>query len=274
MRTVGAVQGARTASRIRLFTCVTLCVLLAPLRTLHAQDVVRDRELAALRAAVEHAQFELAQSDARSLLARDDLSADQRNDTLELLAIAQIAARDEVAAQDTLRELYRRDPEHAPKLRDPGPQVEAAFARAHSTPRATPRVEITTAAVRDAYGRTRIELSLGEGRDAVESVDLFATAAGESMHLVADVVRDAKLALTLPALPPALMRGAEPRLSLYVEARAPSGFVLGRDGTRDAPLVVRLEPMHDPPAPRRWWVWTGVAIAVAGVAVGSAIAAH
>ncbi|HEX5657424.1 MAG TPA: hypothetical protein VFX59_09515 [Polyangiales bacterium] len=272
MRGFAVAQRARPIGGTRLRTCVVLCALLAPSSLARAQEIEAD--LRALRDAVEHAQFERAASEARGLLARLDLHAHQRNDTLELLAIAQIAARDEAGAQGTLQELYSRDPEHTAKLRDPGPQVEAAFARVRVSPRSAPSVPVETAAVRDVHGRTRIEVTLGAGRDAVESVDVFASAAGESMHLVAEVARTAKLALTLPELNPELLAEREPKLTLYVEARAPSGYVLGRDGTHEAPLQVRLDPPREAPLRRQWWVWTSAAIAVAGIAIGSAIAAH
>jgi hypothetical protein len=270
MRAFAAARDARTKGRTHVCSCVLLYALLAFVPHARAQETTVERALIGLRDAVQHAQFERAAGEARSLLARDDLRAHQRNDALELLAIAQIAARDEAGAQDTLQELFTRDPDHTPKLRDPGPQVEAAFARAHFAPRPPPHVPITTEAVRDVHGRTRVEVSLGEGRSAVESVDVIADAEGERVHLVADLQNQQRVALTLPAL---VVSKPDPKLALYVEARAPSGYVLGRDGTHDAPLQVRLEPDDEPPR-RRWWVWTSVAIVIAGVAVGAAIAAH
>jgi hypothetical protein len=257
---------------------VVFCALLASISHARAQQLAAepsaDTQLLTLREAVQHAEFVRATSDARSLLQRNDLHAHQRNDALELLAIAQIAARDEAAAQDTLRELFTRDPGHIAKLRDPGPQVEAAFARAHSAAQPLSDLVVETGALRDSHGRTRIEVALGEGRDAVESVDLFATGEGEPMHLVAEVGSRETVSLTLPTPSSELLARADPTLRLYVEARAPSGWVLGRDGTHEAPLQVHLEPTREPPAPTRWWVWTSVAIAVAGAAVGGAIAAH
>jgi hypothetical protein len=255
-----------------------LCVGVLQLPPARAQELTAEATLHELRSAVELAQFERAAVQARALLARDGLRASERNDALELLAIAQIAARDEAGAQATLRELFIRDPNHSPRLRDPGPQVEVAFARAHAEPRPSTSVPVSTSALRDPHGRTLIEVQLGEGRGAVESVDVFAQAEGEAapMHLVADPVASARISLPLPALHPRVLAAAAPMLSLYVEARAPSGYVLGRDGTHEAPLRLRLEPELEPPrAPgKRWWLWTSVAIVVAGVAVGGAIAAH
>jgi hypothetical protein len=264
---------ARTAVGTRLRACSFACGLLALIPHAAAQEPTAEQRLLALRDAVEHAQFERAASDARTLLASNELHAHQRNDALELLAIAQIAARDEAGAQDTLQVLYMRDPGHGAKLRDPGPQVEAAFARAHAVARPL-RVQLETGAVRDAHGRTRVEVALGDGRDAVESIDVFTSGTDEPMHLVADVGSRAKVALTLPALAPELLARPEPKLALRVEARAPSGYVLGRDGTHEAPLQVRLDPAPPEPAGKHWWIWTSVAIVVAGVAIGGAIAAH
>ncbi len=263
---------ARLVSRTRLPTYVLLCAFLAP--SARAEEPAPTQQLQALRDAVEHAEFVRAQSDALNLLARDDLSAKQRNDALEFLAISQIAARDEGGAQVSLQELFKRDPAHTLTIRDPGPQVEAAFARAHTATPPVPRVPVEAQAVRDGHGRTRIDVALGEGHDAVETVDVFATGAEESIHLVAELGSGERVALTLPALSPELLARPDAKLALYVEARAPSGYVLGRDGTREAPLQVRLNPPQERAERRQWWVWTSVAIAIAGAAIGGAIAAH
>ncbi|HEY6881616.1 MAG TPA: hypothetical protein VI299_26500, partial [Polyangiales bacterium] len=209
----------RTTRDAWLCTSLVVCFLLTLCPYARAHEPTPSEALITLRTAVQHAEFELATGEARRLLARTDLCAHERNDTLELLAIAQIAARDEAGARDTLQELFTRDPDHTPKLRDPGPQVEAAFARAQFARRNESHVPLVTAALRDAHGRTRIEVQLGAGHDAVESVDVFASADGEPpQHVVADVGTREEVAVTLPAVDPGLLERAAPKLSLYIEA--------------------------------------------------------
>lgn len=279
--TAAAAGGARTRAylcALVLHTCMPFCTLLLPAPHAGAQESTAEDALRALRDAVEHAQFARVALDARALLTRDSLCARERNDALEMLAIAQIAARDEIAARATLQELFTRDPNHRPRLRDPGPQVEAAFARAYAEPRASPQVPLSTTALRDPHGRTVIEVELGAGRDAVASVDVFARGeeAAGPVHVVADVESRRQVSVTLPALDPSVLAAPHPQLLLYVEARAPSGYVLGSDGTHDRPLKVQLERERAQGVPlrQRWWLWTSVSIVVAGVAVGGAIAAR
>ncbi len=239
-------------------------------------------ELAHLRGAVEQARFDDAESRARALLARSDLRARQRNDTLELLAVAQIARRDDVGAHTTLGELFARDPEHPQRLRDPGPSVEAMFARARAEPRPALAVALTsTALATDAQGRALLQVSLGVGRDAVDSVHVFTRVVPEreQSHVVAEVGLREHLAIALPVPRDPVEPGAgPPRLELYVEGRAPSGVVIGRDGNVDAPLVAQLNavppcPSISQPARVRgpWWLWTSVAIVIAGVSVSGAL---
>lgn len=233
-------------------------------------------ELGTLRAALEQARFDEARARARTLLARDDLRARERNAVLELLAVAQIAARDEASARATLRELYTRDPEHREELRDPGPSVSAAFARSRAEAQ-TP-IE-TTLAVRvdlDAATRPTVHIEVDGARDAVESVHVFTLSTDEPSELVAQVRNRRQLSLVLPAV-----AHTEPsELALRVEAHAPSGSVLARAGTSEAPLRFKIagatssEAVRAPPLRRAWWLWTSVAIVVAGLGVSGAIAAQ
>ena len=286
-----------------------------------APDQVED-ELSALRGELEEARFTSAAARAQSLLTQRSLSARQRNGTLELLAIAQIAARADAAAENTLRELFARDPDHVAGVRDPGPNVAATFERVRSQTARALSVPLTLSALRDTAGRVIVEVTLGVGHDAVDSVHVFAragtaarsptaqatastahtraeqppaptgtahdvalsgaatsertsdaTAPAATSHLVADVGVRSTLAL---ALPPAEL--AVSSLAVYVEARAPSGAVLGRDGSAETPLIVRLDApprrCNDVPLRQRWWLWTSVALAVSGIAIAGALAAH
>lgn len=236
-----------------------------------------ERALDELHAALEHARFDEARTRASALLAGDQLSARQRNEVLELLAVAQIAARDEVGARATLSLLYARDPAHRERLRDPGPSVSAAFARARNEGH-EPLVPLLGAQVaRDPAGRALVEVELGAGRDAIDSLHLFVRRAdGERAHLVAEAGSRAAVRFALPAASSPADGG---QLSLWLEARAPSGSVLSRAGTDASPLQFSLPPStvcqtQAPPLRRAWWLWTSVAITVAGIGVSGAIVAR
>ncbi|MEY4512263.1 MAG: hypothetical protein RLZZ450_4385 [Pseudomonadota bacterium] len=243
--------------------------------------------LAALRAELDQARFSSVEARTKTLLAEPTLRARERNDALELLAIAQIAARADAAAEGTLRELFARDPEHVSHVRDPGPNVAAMFERIRGQPASALSVPLTVSAVRDAQGRVIVELALGVGHDAVDTVHVFARAGGaanvaassagdqepdQTSHVVAEVDARTLLAVALPQA-----SRTQSTIALYVEGRAPSGAVLGRDGSESAPLIIHLAPPKacaDVPLRRRWWVWTSVALAVSGMAIGGALAAH
>ncbi|MDB4991256.1 MAG: hypothetical protein JWN04_6434 [Myxococcaceae bacterium] len=248
-------------------------------------------EVSAVRSALEHAEFEDAELHARALLQRGSLSARERNDTLELLAIAQVAARQDAPARATLSELFARDPEHPERLRDPGPNVETFFARVRAESRPSVAAALHVTAMRDARARVLIEVELGEGRDAVDSIHVFAqspapaeasqevavaSAAIEPAHVVAEVGTRSRLTLALPPV----SRWASV-VELYVEARAPSGYVLGQSGSLASPLRVRLQPdrasapkLQPTPLRRTWWLWTSVAIVAAGIGVTGALLAQ
>lgn len=275
-----------------VLACTLVCVVCGPSAYARAQadteiaqvlpgegsgPVHDDYALERLRRAVEHARFDEARRLATGLLARPRLAARTRNDALELLAVAQIAARDEEAASVTLRELYTRDPQHPERLDDPGPAVEGAFARSRRARVPAPSVPLTSTVVRDTYGRTVVVVQLGPGSDAVDEVHVFAWSSPElpPTHLVAEVGTRDLVTLALPTSPPGAVA-----LALYVEARAPSGSVLGGEGSREEPLRAALptpplcQKAGAPPLQRAWWLWTSVAIVVAGIGVAGAVAAH
>jgi hypothetical protein len=241
-----------------------------------------DDQLAELSSELVRARFSVTGPAITQLLDRDDLSARQRNQALEIRAVTQLALGDPEAEQ-TLRLLYVRDPEH--RLGNPGlgPAIEAAFARARE------------GADGDAAG-----VSLSAARieaDADGGSPLAVVAVTEGAGTIHDVVfsyRDARASayasLTMP------LRGGEARarlpvlgggeLSYYVEARAPSGAALARIGSSNEPLVAELPrpPTRvatfvidsDDAAERddggsvlgEWWLWTAVAVVVGGAIAG------
>lgn len=242
-----------------------------------AQDA-RDTSavLAQAKTALERAQFGAAEQLLTELLAQATLEARERNDALELFAIVQIAERKEAKARETLQLLLSRDPDHR-RVLDVGPTVDAAFARVKQSPTTTLQVPLQFSLSRDASARPLLAVELGEGRDAVESVHVFLPEpdAGRSSHLVSALSGDQPLKLVLPEAP-----RARAELALYLEARAPSGAVLGRAGDATAPVYLPLPRVDAPtatctvpakPLRREWWVWTTVGLVVSGVVLASAL---
>jgi hypothetical protein len=250
-----------------------------------AQTLVQDVRdagaiLAEAKTALERAQFGAAERLLTDLLAQATLAARERNDALELFAIVQIAERKEAKARETLQLLLSRDPEHPRRMPDPGPAVDAAFARVKQSPTATLQVPLQFSLSRDASARPLLAVEPGEGRDAVESVHVFLPepATGRSSHLVGALSGGEPLRLVLPEAPQ-----ARAELALYLEARAPSGAVLGRAGDATAPVYLPLPRVDGPatactvppkPLRREWWVWTTVGLVVSGVVLASALTAH
>jgi hypothetical protein len=236
--------------------------------------------LAEAKTALERAQFGAAEQLLNELLAQATLGARERNDALELFAIVQIAERKEAKARETLQLLLSRDPDHHRRVLDPGPAVDAAFARVKQSPTQALQVPLQFSLSRDSSARPLLAVELGEGRDAVESVHVFLPEpdAGRSSHLVSALAGDQPLRLVLPEAP-----HARAELALYLEARAPSGAVLGRAGDATAPAYLPLPRVDAPtttctvprkPLRREWWLWTTVGLVVSGVVLASALTAN
>jgi hypothetical protein len=236
--------------------------------------------LAEAKTALERAHFDAAEKLLADLLTRTALSARERNDALELFAIVQIAERKDAKARETLHDLLRRDPEHHRRMHDPGPAVDAAFARIKQSPTTALNVPLRFSLSSDPSRRLVLRLDLGEGRDAVDSVHVFVH--GEPSeppsHLVSTVHSDQPLRLVLPAAP----HGSR-ELGVYLEARAPSGAVIGRVGEATGLVYIPLPHVDLPaatctvtpkPLRREWWVWTTVGLVVSAIVVGSAVSAH
>jgi hypothetical protein len=238
-----------------------------------------DSALERVRSAIERAHFEEARQRAAELLARRDLIARTRNHALELSAIAEVAARHERAAQRSLTLLFSRDPEHPRRVHDPGPVVDGAFARARARKPRPLATRLTIAFESGEPGVLLVHVKLLEGADAVESVHALASYPGlsEPLEMVVHPQLREEVTLRLPA-PPA----SAGNIPVVVEARAPSGFVLERLAQEAAPAPPRAEEVRReaPPCPkqpalrRAWWLWTGVSIVAAGLAVSAGAVAH
>jgi hypothetical protein len=246
-----------------------------------AQSRIQPPTVGAIRAALDEARFEDAGRLAQSLLAEPGTSARDRNDTLELVAIVQIAQRNGERASETLNLLFERDAEHPQRVHDPGPAVDAAISRARRLGRVPATVTMHASPRRDAYGRALLDVELVVGADLVDTLHVFVRAERDP-HFTELVHRVSVIEPATLLLPAAALGAAN--YKWFVEARAPSGLVLARVADRNAPLettlrapaaaatcepVRRVEPLRE-----RWWLWTSVGAAIAGIAVGSAIAAQ
>jgi hypothetical protein len=253
-----------------------------------------DAQVAALRALMLDANFEEALTAARTLLARTDLSAAQRNGALETLATAQLATRDQRGARETLTLLYSRDPDHRMLDRDASPTVIAAFDRAReSRPTPTPvTIESAIPAALPARTAPVLQVRLTAGADAVNELRL-SYRQGETRDFQR-VLMEHSDPSTAQARIPVLDGEAEYTLDWYVEALAPSQTIVGRLGDALQPLtllvprapariatdVLRLNERGGRSGARegedggslfgRWWFWTAVGV----VALGGATAAY
>ncbi len=258
--------------------------------------------IAQLRAMMADARFEDAVGEARAILALTNLAAAQRNATLESLAIAQLAQRDQRGARETLVLLYSRDPDHRLLDRDASPQVQAAFDRAresHPAPvsvtierasperlpqRAAPVLQVRLTAGADAVNELRLSYRQGESRTHASEAQV-GVQVGDFERVT--MAHNATLA-TAQARIPLLDGDAAYDVDWYVEALAPSQAVVGRLGDALEPLSLSLpraaaravEVLHvaDPNARRdegggsilgEWWFWTAVGVVVLGGATAA-----
>src|SRR5687767_12310131 len=155
-------------------------------QTHSAEDTSTQELLAQAKTALERARFDDAEKLLATLTARPQLSARERNEALEMSAIVAIAERKESRARETLRTLLRRDPAHPRRVVDPGPSVDAAFARAQQAREMPMEVPLQMSLDRDPGKRPRLRVEVGEGRDAVETVHVFVDTldGGPETHLV------------------------------------------------------------------------------------------
>lgn len=264
------------------FLSVLLSAGLASAQPARPRSDAIDRQLAELSSELVRARFSVTEPAVLTLLARDDLSAEERNRALEILAVTQIALGNP-DAENTLRLLYTRDPEHRLANADLGPAIEAAFARAReSADPGDDQVSLSAAGIEaDADGGSPlVVVTVAEGAGAVHEIVLSYRDPGASAYATLTMpLRDGEARARLPVL-----GGGE--LAYYVEARAPSGASLARLGSAREPLVAQL-----PRPPTRvatfvidgddtgqrddggsvlgeWWLWTAVAVVVGGAIAG------
>ena len=258
-----------------------------------AQAPTVDEDLAAIRELVLHATYRDALARATSYLARADLDASHRAAGLEVRAIVQLALRDETGARTTLAELYARDPGHRLEDPDASPVVQSAFAHARES--AAPlavALDDRTETAPTTRGTPEVSVAVGEHGDAVQELRVSYRRAGDSRWLTALVSPDETGTATSP-LAISGTAGAAYEVDYHVEALAPSGTVIARLGSADAPLhiampaastsgdahfaddehpVVPATPGGGVETEAWFWVVMGVLVVGAGVGVGVGVA--
>lgn len=246
-----------------------------------------------IREMVMYARYREAIEASQSYLAREDLSAAERNAGLEILATVHLAMRDTAAADEVLERLYRRDPGHRLTDADASPPVIAAFGRASEAAHEALPITLAHEAPGTLVRRRSpaISVQLGAGGDAVHELFLAYRVAGESRY--ARTVMNVDASVASARIP--LTSDSEDAylIEYYVEATAPSGAVLTRIGAAAEPLTfevpaqvtaarrVAVIPTDDGPRPdevdegggvlTKWWFWTIVTVAVAGGVTGAVV---
>lgn len=277
----------------RLAPCIALVALLAGAPLAQAQSDA-DAQIAGARELLMQARFSDAVGAARALLDRDDLSASERNSALEVLAIAQIANRQQRDAEQTLQLLYSRDPGHRLGDPDASPPVLSAFARAReSQPDPVPVRLDHQPPVLARREAPELSVRVTEGADAVAEVRLVYRLGAEAPSRVVMTPRtDGSYVARIPVVGDAT-RATD--VAYHIVALAPSLAPLASAGSAAEPLQLRIPAEEagvpaqavtttDTPAPtpapapapggsvaEEWWFWTLIAVVVVGAAVTTGV---
>jgi len=196
----------------------------------------------------------------------------------ELLGLSYLILGDEKRARVAFENLLGldqghmlNDPSGSPKLRRFYDSVKESFVPGYS---AGASVTLEHAAPRRAIAGRRIELaaSIVAGRGLVSSVNLRWRRAGlltYKTRLMRGTSRRMKARFLLPD------DTASYRLEYYIEARGADDHALGRVGSPEAPLTIKVAGaarVDSTPIYRKWWFWTLVGAAVVGGVTAAAVA--
>lgn len=234
--------------------------------------------LAEIRDQILYARYDEAIAAAQRFLERTDLDARSRAVGLEVLATAHIANRDQAAADETLRELYRRDPGHRLTDGDASPLVQAAFQRARERLPDTIAVRLVhqtpTLSARES---PEVRVQVSEGLEAVQEVRIAYRTGGAPRF--ANLVLNLDGTTAVGRLPLVGAPDQAQRIEYFVIALAPSGTPLAQLGDEAEPLVLDVPPERrdaavpttPPPAQvdegsSKWWVGVLVGVVVAAAA--------
>jgi hypothetical protein len=252
----------------------------------YAQRDAQDALIPALEA-VEDLRYQDALDLLDAVLARADLTADERNRALELEAACRVYMDDRQAALAGFAVLTRRDPGWS-LAGDYPPRVRTVFEQAVTA--ALIPVDVRLEPV-ERLGQAGVAVRILAGADAVQRVTLEVRLPdGElSRQDFVDVGG------TLQAPLPREVAGAGARVPYTVKAVAPSGFVLAeRNGEWVPPELAPPPPPLPPPPPppvvgpvlppveppiveeppawyESWWFWTIVGVAVVGSGTAAAV---
>jgi hypothetical protein len=196
----------------------------------------------------------------------------------ELLGLSYLILGDEKRARVAFENLLGldqghmlNDPSGSPKLRRFYDSVKESFVPGYSA-RAT--VTMEHAAPRRAIAGRRVELaaSIVSGRGLMASVNLRWRRAGLLTYRnrrMRGTPRRMEAGFLLPE------DTASYRLEYYIEARDSSGHAVGRVGSPEAPLTIKVAGalrVDSTPIYHKWWFWTLVGAAVVGGVTAGVVA--
>jgi hypothetical protein len=239
--------------------------------------------LAPALAAMDALEYRAAAETLERFLAAGGGAAREHNRALELLGACRTYLDEGAAALAAFAELVRRDPGWTlPQTYPPRVRVlldEAALAAA-----APAEVALEEADPPSGSAAGTVAIRILRGDDTVDSVALLVRAPDGTIARTALARRQG---LYLGALPASSLVG-EAAVSFWVEAAAPSGFILARLGTEADPLRRVVDASGGPGEPSgggasregeaaetpwyaTWWFWTAVGALVAGGAVAGTV---
>lgn len=196
----------------------------------------------------------------------------QRVRALELIGLSHLILGNEARARDAFERLLGIDPGY--QLRDDSgsPKIRAFFDRVKRRvvpgfdPSMTAELEHTAPGGARGGSKVELEIRVAGGRGDVKEMQIFWRPPGELDYRAQPARRvDAETGRWRGAVrAPAAER--DYRLEYYVEARDIGGRAIGRIAGPETPLNLRVAAgaAQQTPWYGRWYVWAGVAAAVAG----------
>lgn len=271
----------------RIAAVAAIAVVLALAGPAAAQESA-DQQLGSVRELVMYANYRAALPAVQTFLQRTDLTAQQRNAGLEVLAIVDLALRDEAGARQALSQLYSRDPGHRLSDPDASPVVQSAFARAREGARAVAVTIEHTPPTLPRRVAPQIVARIVEGADAVHEIRIAYRQRGETRWT--NVQLGLEGAEARGRVPVTSDADAAFTIEYYLEAVAPSSTVLASTGSPEAPLAIEVPaaapvvvaaaaPIEETPTTpvaggdvtSEAWFWVVLGVLVVGAGVGTGV---
>lgn len=241
-------------------------------------------------------EYEDAIVQLQAVIADSQATAAQRLEALELMGVLHLTLNREAQAQEAFVRLLALDPGH--NLTDPGypPRVQQFFATARQSfiPQISLDIDPIVPSVMPTGGSITLSAMLSGSTDGVERAMVFIRTEGETNYRQALMQRNG---LQFTANVPTPPEGRS--LEYYFEVQAPSGHVLGRNGSASEPQMLESgAPSPVPPTVitpgmgdddtetppgiidesgdvgggddvrrpfyRTWWFWTVMGVVVVG----------